>query len=131
MKGCAEPAFRSNSRQKDEAPLLANSGLTGCRFIPDLRLGSRLGSATAASGAELPMQLQANYAGSCPSTDLRWRFISERRSLWHVAGDTLDDILIAAAQLDDITIGIADEDRDLPTLAEADRSLCDRDIVGL
>jgi hypothetical protein len=45
MKGCAEPAFRSNSRQKDEAPLLANSGLTGCRFIPDLRLGSHLGNA--------------------------------------------------------------------------------------
>jgi hypothetical protein len=49
--------------------------------------------------------------------------ISERRSISHVPDDSLDDILIAAAQLDDITIRIADEDRDLPTLAEADRSL--------
>ena len=55
----------------------------------------------------------------------------QARSLWHVAGDTLDDILIAAAQLDDIAIRIADEDRDLSTFTEADRSLCDRDIVRL
>jgi hypothetical protein len=88
--------------------------------------------------ADRPLSaLTGGYAGDrrnaedCPSTDLRWRSISERRSLWHVAGDTLDDILIAAAQLDDITIRIADEDRDLPTLAETDRSLGDRDIVGL
>jgi hypothetical protein len=45
MKACAEPAFRNNSRQKGGAPLLANAGLTEYEFIPDLRLGSRLGNA--------------------------------------------------------------------------------------
>ena len=41
MKECAERAFRSNSRQKDETPLLASARLTGCRFIPNIRLGAR------------------------------------------------------------------------------------------
>jgi hypothetical protein len=76
----------------------------------------------AAIGAIPPPGLVQAKVSRPPSTDLRWRSISERRSLWHVAGDTLDDILIAAAQLDDISIRIADEGRDLSTFAKADRS---------
>jgi ABC-type amino acid transport substrate-binding protein len=55
------------------------------------------------STSQRPLSLHGGNRSSCPSTDLRWRSTSERRSLWHVAGDTLDNILIAAAQLDDIT----------------------------
>jgi len=50
----------------------------------------------------------AMFSGSMAVPFYR-RHISEYRCLWHIAGDTLDDILVAAAQLDDITIRIADE----------------------
>ena len=53
------------------------------------------------------------------------------QSLWHVPSNTLDLSLVAAAQLDDVAIRVAHEHRDVAAFAEADRSLADRDIVGL
>src|SRR5690348_14833735 len=105
-------------------------GAPSALIVWSRRIGPQLRRRTQESGRQHDRALIAAPALAL-STEHHWRSISERRSLWHVAGDTLDDILIAAAQLDDIMIRIADEDRDLSTLAKAHRSLCDRDIVGL
>jgi hypothetical protein len=51
--------------------------------------------------------------------------------LWHVACDTLDDILFAAAKLYDVAIRVADEKRHLTAVIEADRTLGYRDVVRL